>query len=588
VIPRFSLVAGLALLALSCGEDTSAPEPHPAVASVVVTPDTASLILFDTLQFNASARDSAGAPISNATFTWRLEDTVDTTGLQTAALVDSIGPSALVTAITFDQTTDVIATADGVEGRATMRTRANPAASVRIKPDSITMVPGGQIAVLAEFRDAQDQPTPVHKATWASSNPSIAQTDLGETGTYLSGETVATLNASGVGTTDITLSSGSVSVTLPVKVTTVRFSDVEVIGTSSCALTTAGAPWCWGLPEFLGAGLQLWDGNATSGNSALPVAVRGGNIFTTLRTGWGGSCGLTAQGAAYCWGLNEDGLLFDVEGNEHPVPAGNGESFTDLTIGIKLICGLHPGGAASCWGSDSSGSLGDGGPPGVRKTPAPVAGGLAFSSIAGADHVCALTSAGAAYCWGGNLGGAVGNGDSTGAAVFSPVAVAGGLTFASISAGPQHTCALAPSGAAYCWGLTLGEETGAPPAEQCRVRQLDSIPFYSPCHTRPTPVGGGLIFTQITVRNGTACGLTPSGAVFCWGYLFWALSQSPLPTAMPGGISFETVGLGIGDSNVCGLGLDGFVYCIGSNTFLESGVPYGTDTSTPVRVIGQQ
>jgi hypothetical protein len=587
VAPRFSLVAGPRPDHALVRTGRECPEPHPAVASVVVTPDSASLMLFDTLRFDATARDSAGAPISSAAFTWRLEDTVDTTGLQTAALVDSVGPSALVTAITFDQTTDVIATAGGVEGRATIRTWADPAASVRIKPDSITMVPGGQIAVLAEFRDAQDRPTPVHTATWASSNPSVAQTDLGETGTDLVGESVATLNASGVGTTDITLRSGSVSVTLPVKVTTVRFSDVGVGSDFTCALTTAGAPWSWGEPDFLGAELQTWDGNTFSGNSALPVAVRGGHTFTTLRTGWGGTCGLTAQGAAYCWGFNEDGLLFDIKGNEHPVPAGNGESFTDLALGFRFICGLHPGGVASCWGSDSSGALGEGGSPGVRKTPAPVAGGLVFSSITGRDHVCAITSAGAAYCWGANLGGSVGNGDSTGAAVFSPVPVVGGLTFASIGVSWEQTCALTPAGAAYCWGLTFGEEPGAPPPEQCRVRQFDSIPFYSPCHTRPTPVGGGLTFTQIAVVDGTACGLTASGAAFCWGYLSWALSQSPLPTAMPGGISFKTLRLGIG-LHSCGLGLDGFVYCLGNNSFLESGVPYGTDTATPVRVIGQQ
>jgi len=61
-----------------------------------------------------------------------------------------------------------------------------------------------------------------------------------------------------------------------------------------------------------------------------------------------------------------------------------------------------------------------------------------------------VTSAGAAYCWGENVSGQLGDGTTTNS--LTPVAVAGGHTFASLSPFLFHTCGLTTGGAAYCWG----------------------------------------------------------------------------------------------------------------------------------------
>src|SRR5439155_24488068 len=64
------------------------------------------------------------------------------------------------------------------------------------------------------------------------------------------------------------------------------------------------------------------------------------------------------------------------------------------------------------------------------------------------------STTGAAYCWGFNSGGQLGDGTTTDR--FSPTPVAGGVTFAALSAGNNgaggHTCGVTTSGAAYCWG----------------------------------------------------------------------------------------------------------------------------------------
>jgi len=53
-----------------------------------------------------------------------------------------------------------------------------------------------------------------------------------------------------------------------------------------------------------------------------------------------------------------------------------------------------------------------------------VAGGITFASLStGYGHACAVTVASVAYCWGGNLYGQLGNGTTTNSNV--PVKVAG-------------------------------------------------------------------------------------------------------------------------------------------------------------------
>ena len=318
------------LLAGACAGNEPG-EPSKPAASIVVTPDSTSLLLFDTLQLVATAKDANGATISGKSFSWRLEGSpTDTTGLVSALLVDSVGSSSRITAIYFVGTNYVIASADGVEGRATVTTRANPVSSVRLKPDSVTTVPGGRIPVAATFLDASDSGTPVPRATWSSSNPSVGQMEDPETGTDLYGNGSGALIATSPGSADITITSGSVSSTMSVKVTPVRFTNPVVGSFYSCALTTSGAPWCWGRALFAGAALQTF---IDFDEEVSPVAVRGNHVFNTLSAGDGGTCGLTAAGAAFCWGLLGAGILYDSAGIEQPVPAGSGESFTTLAVG---------------------------------------------------------------------------------------------------------------------------------------------------------------------------------------------------------------------------------------------------------------
>jgi alpha-tubulin suppressor-like RCC1 family protein len=144
-----------------------------------------------------------------------------------------------------------------------------------------------------------------------------------------------------------------------------------------------------------------------------------------------------------------------------PTPVAGGFTFRQITVG-RVSCGLTPQGAAYCWGDNYGGSVGDGTTE-DRLVPTAVAGGLQFRQLSAGigGGTCGLTVSGAAYCWGPNTHGQVGDGTISLSRVLLPRAVVGGLTFRQLSAdGSNHTCALTQPGVAYCWGSNVGGQLG--------------------------------------------------------------------------------------------------------------------------------
>jgi alpha-tubulin suppressor-like RCC1 family protein len=68
-----------------------------------------------------------------------------------------------------------------------------------------------------------------------------------------------------------------------------------------------------------------------------------------------------------------------------------------------------------------------------------------------AEHSCGVTTTNAAYCWGDNSNGQLGDGTTTESGA-TPVPVAGGLEFQSVSAALGFTCGRTVQGVVYCWG----------------------------------------------------------------------------------------------------------------------------------------
>ncbi|HSJ23626.1 MAG TPA: hypothetical protein VK929_03005, partial [Longimicrobiales bacterium] len=112
--------------------------------------------------------------------------------------------------------------------------------------------------------------------------------------------------------------------------------------------------------------------------------------FVQLALGPHHSCGLTAGGTAHCWGRNDVGQLgtgTPGEATPVPQPVDTPVLFTSLSSGVGPTCGITADGAAYCWGGSGS-------------SPEPVAGQLRFSQIASpGGYACGLAEDGV-YCWG--------------------------------------------------------------------------------------------------------------------------------------------------------------------------------------------
>ena len=336
------------------------------------------------------------------------------------------------------------------------------------------------------------------------------------------------------------------------------FASVNTGGNATCGVSSSGVGYCWG-NNNLG---QL--GNGATTNSSTPTKVAGGLTFGSIAVGglYEFSCGLSVAGAAYCWGYNDYGQLGNgnfVNSISPVVVAGN-LTFTSLSVGESgHACAIAGSGTAYCWGYNGSGQLGVA-TMAYSSTPVPVSGGLSFAAISAGENgqTCGITPAGAAYCWGSNSNGELGNGTTIGGS--APIAVSGGLTFRSITAGFASTCGITTSGAAYCWGDNTYGELGNGSTANSKT---------------PVAVAGGLTFSAISVGDAFACGLTTSGIAYCWGYSAQgqlgsgSAARSTTPVAVLGGLTFATISAGYGSA--CAVTPGGAAYCWGDNAFGELG-----------------
>lgn len=304
----------------------------------------------------------------------------------------------------------------------------------------------------------------------------------------------------------------------------------------------------------------------TSASFAITLA------FAAVSPGEQHTCGRTTDGTAYCWGDNTDGQLGDGTATSiarlAPAPVAGGLVFTTLSAGFRRTCGIATGSAGYCWGHNGDGYLGDGTMTN-QVSPAPVTGGLAFAAVnATTSHTCGVTTAGAAYCWGDNAYGQLGDGTTT--PQTRPTAVWGGLTFATVATGSAHTCGVTTAGAVYCWGYNGSGELGD-------GTKIDRV--------IPTPVASGLTFRSLSAGSFHTCAVTTEGAAYCWGQnVSGELGDGtaigrPSPVAVRGGLTFAAVSTG--SAHNCGITTDGLVYCWGRNSEGELGDGTTTSRSTP-------
>lgn len=290
-------------------------------------------------------------------------------------------------------------------------------------------------------------------------------------------------------------------------------------------------------------------------------------VPSTLVAGDAHACGLTTDGAAYCWGNNGPALgNGSLNGSTVPVPVSGGLTFETLSAGTLSTCGVTPEGAAYCWGTNLFGQIGDG-TIGQRLTPVAVSGGLTFATIsAGYAHTCGITRTGDAYCWGLNQQGRLGDGTTTNR--LTPVPVIGGHKFVSLAAsrsnvlGQGHSCGVTTDGEVYCWGNNTNFQLGTD------YRNLPGNPTQS---SEPLKVQSSQRFTSVVAGTLHTCALATDGGVYCWGFgpSYAPIFGSTTPREAGEGRSFVSIAAGI--YHTCALTAEGAAYCFGVNSSGELG-----------------
>ena len=135
---------------------------------------------------------------------------------------------------------------------------------------------------------------------------------------------------------------------------------------NSCALDMSGNAYCWGTGGYG----EL--GNGSTNSSGVPVAVDmsgalAGQHLSQIAVGDYDTCAVSDAGAVYCWGANTSGELgngSEVEGSDVPVAVDTsgvlaGVTLTQVSANYEAACAQDTAGGVYCWGDNDFAQLGD-------------------------------------------------------------------------------------------------------------------------------------------------------------------------------------------------------------------------------------
>ena len=141
-------------------------------------------------------------------------------------------------------------------------------------------------------------------------------------------------------------------------------------------------------------------------------------------------------------------------------------------------------------------------------TPTQIGSATNWTAISqGGPDTCGIAG-GQLYCWGRNEFGELGLGNTTEYTTPQLVPLPSGVSsWTAVSQGSYDTCAIANTGALYCWGQNYDGEDGINNTTQ---------------QTSPQRVGSATNWTVISIQNDEsndpdACGIA-GGALYCWGH----------------------------------------------------------------------
>ena len=153
----------------------------------------------------------------------------------------------------------------------------------------------------------------------------------------------------------------------------------------TCGITVDHVPMCAGRNGWGQNGHTLeWQASLREWGTGYKAAVIRTNLYRT--------CIIDLEGKLHCTSSNPAGTIDRIAGTS---------ALVTIDIGAHHGCGLTASGAAFCWGANGMGQLGTGDLTSSMLSLRPVAGGHVFTSISTLHETsCGLTVEGEVWCWG--------------------------------------------------------------------------------------------------------------------------------------------------------------------------------------------
>jgi alpha-tubulin suppressor-like RCC1 family protein len=252
-----------------------------------------------------------------------------------------------------------------------------------------------------------------------------------------------------------------------------------------------------------------------------------------------------------------------------------------MSVGSATACALTSSGSGFCWGANDRHSLGT-----ISTSPAssssPFASGIPdFATLSGGSgqHFCGIASSGSAMCWGRADQGALGAGISL--ISSAPVAVAGEINWTAINMSRLTGCGVSATNVGYCWGANQRGEVGSA-----------AIPIRA-VTLSPHILDGGHAWKNVVAGWLHACGITTTGAAYCWGDN--EAGQLGIGTAdtdfshivpVPVATTERFIQLSLGTRSTCGITTNHEAFCWGENGTGQIGDGTTTFKTIPTPVAG--
>ncbi len=187
------------------------------VASIVMSPSTATGSLGQSAQFTASAENANGGSVTAGVPVWSSSDST----------IVAVTQSGMGTAVGVGSAT-LTATINGVRGTAQTTVTGDAIASVAVSPSSASGAVGQQARFTATLTGVSGATLTGRRVIWTSSNPAVVSVDTTglATGVANGTATITATSAGKIGSASITVGTGTQAVTNPAAVTDLAVASI--------------------------------------------------------------------------------------------------------------------------------------------------------------------------------------------------------------------------------------------------------------------------------------------------------------------------------------------------------------------------